>query len=71
MLLKDYPVTAEPFYLQPLEQQGVHILRGLSGLDQLIPEVVHPRNRKPILELIQVQIVFLPSHSNRLLTAPL
>ena len=35
---------------QQLEEQGVHILRGLSGLDQVIPEVVDPCDRQPVLK---------------------
>ena len=59
------------FGLQQFEQQGVHVLRGLSGLYQIIPEVVDPRDDQPVLEFVQVQIAFLSFHSNRLLSAPL
>ncbi len=49
------------FRLQQFEQQSVYVLRGLSSLDQIIPEVVHPRNRQLALEIVQIYSVYLVS----------
>ena len=52
---------------QRFAQQGVHVLRGFSGLDQVVSEVVHPRDGQPVLEVVQVQAAFFSFQSYRLL----
>ena len=54
--------TAFSLCLQQLEQQGVHILRRLSSLDQVVSEAVHPDYRQPVLRSVQVDIALVSSH---------
>ena len=54
--------TAFSLCLQQLEQQGVHILRRLSSLDQVVVEAVHSDNRQPMLRAAHVDIAFISSH---------
>lgn len=55
-------VAVFDFCFQQLEQQDVHILRGFSGLNQAVSEVIHPYNRQPVLRAVHVDIAFFPSH---------
>lgn len=55
-------VAVFDFGLPQLEQQGIHIFRWFSGLDQMVSEVIHPHNRQPVLRAVHVNIAFFSSH---------
>ncbi len=63
MLLRiSFAVAVSDFGLPQLEQQGVHIFRWFSSLDQMVSEVIHPHNRQPVLRAVHVDISLFSSH---------